>query len=218
MIYSVNTLIKIFIAFSLLVLLASCSSTTRYTEYKSIEGNLIETGIASWYGPNFHGKRTANGEIYNMNEYTAAHKTLPFDTILRVTNKQNNKSVIVRINDRGPYVKSRIIDLSRKAAEEIDMIRDGSTEVSLYLLSNINMPKNIKKESFTVQIGSFRRLRDAERLSNQVPKSRIFKVKLNGDDFYRVFSGIFSTKTEAEKHLYYLKDNGFNGFVKQVEN
>lgn len=213
-----NQIIKYSAITILLALLSACSSTKVLSEYENVSGVLIETGIASWYGPNFHGKRTANGEIYNMNEYTAAHKTLPFDTILRVTNKQNNKSVIVRINDRGPYAKRRIIDLSRKAAEEIDLIKDGSTEVSLYLLSNIIMPKNIKKESFTVQVGSFRRLRDAEKLSNQVPKSNIFKVRLDGDDYYRVYSGIFSTNTEAEKHLYYLKESGFDGFVKQVEN
>ena len=104
-------------------LIISCSSVERYNEYEDIEGRIIETGVASWYGPNFHGKLTANGEIYNMHELTAAHKTLPFNSIVRVENLSNGKSVIVRINDRGPFVKNRIIDLSRKAAQEIDMIQ-----------------------------------------------------------------------------------------------
>ncbi|HAC14758.1 MAG TPA: septal ring lytic transglycosylase RlpA family lipoprotein, partial [Bacteroidetes bacterium] len=82
----------------------------------------LETGTASWYGPNFHGKHTANGEVYNQYELTAAHKTLPFNTVVKVTNLDNGKSVTVRINDRGPYAGRRVIDISRAAAEQIDMI------------------------------------------------------------------------------------------------
>lgn len=78
-----------------------------------------QVGVASWYGNKFHGRRTANGERYNMHAYTAAHKSLPFGTILRVTNLDNDKSILVRVNDRGPYVRGRVIDLSRAAAEEI---------------------------------------------------------------------------------------------------
>ncbi len=86
-------------------------------------------GMASWYGPKFAGRLTANGEIFNPSELTAAHKTLPFGTMVRVTNVTNNMSVIVRINDRGPFVKQRVIDLSRFAAEQIDMIGPGTAEV-----------------------------------------------------------------------------------------
>jgi rare lipoprotein A len=91
-------------------------------------------GIASWYGPDFHGRRTANGEIYNMYGMTAAHKTLPFDTMLRVTNLENGRSVVVRVNDRGPYAKGRIIDLSKSAAEKIGMIGPGTARVRLEVL------------------------------------------------------------------------------------
>lgn len=80
---------------------------------------------ASWYGPRFHGRFTANGEIYNQNAMTAAHKSMKFGTILRITNQRNNKSVIVRINDRGPYIPGRQIDLSKAAAEELDVIKNG---------------------------------------------------------------------------------------------
>ncbi len=93
-----------------------------------------QTGIASWYGNPFHGRQTANGEIYDMNKLTAAHKKLPFNTKVRVTNLTNGKSVIVRINDRGPFVKGRIIDLSRKAARRIDMIGPGTAKVQLDIL------------------------------------------------------------------------------------
>ncbi len=93
-----------------------------------------QKGNASWYGPGFNGKKTASGEIFNMNKLTAAHKTLDFGTIVRVTNLNNNKRVIVKINDRGPFTKGRIIDLSKKAALAIDMINDGVVPVKIELL------------------------------------------------------------------------------------
>ena len=99
-----------------------------YKDKDSLNGN------ASWYGPKFHGRRTANGEKYNMNGITAAHKTLPFNSVVRVTNLRNGKRVDVRINDRGPFIKGRIIDLSRGAAKKIDMINDGVVPVKLEVL------------------------------------------------------------------------------------
>ena len=95
-----------------------------------------ETGIASWYGPNFHGKKTANGEIFNMYDMTAAHRTLQLPSIAKVTNLVNGKSVIVRINDRGPFSKGRVLDLSKKAAQELDFIKDGTTRVKIEVLPN----------------------------------------------------------------------------------
>ena len=86
---------------------------------------------ASWYGPRFHGRFTANGEIYNQNAMTAAHKSMKFGTILRITNPRNNKSVIVRINDRGPYIPGRQIDLSKAAAEELDVIKNGVKKLKI---------------------------------------------------------------------------------------
>ncbi len=91
-------------------------------------------GIASWYGPNFHAKKTSNGETYNMHAMTAAHKTLPMNTMVRVDNLENGKSVIVRINDRGPFVAGRIIDLSNKAAHGIDMVRKGTARVKVTVI------------------------------------------------------------------------------------
>lgn len=94
----------------------------------------FDRGTASWYGRKFHGRKTASGERYDMNELTAAHRSLPFGTIVRVVRLDSGEAVVVRINDRGPFVDGRIIDLSRAAATEIDMISDGVAEVELYLL------------------------------------------------------------------------------------
>ncbi|MDT3697446.1 MAG: septal ring lytic transglycosylase RlpA family protein [Ignavibacterium sp.] len=133
--------IKLILVLNLLLFLAACSSTSRYT--KSSEDNNrneiygyleIQTGTASFYADEFNGKKTASGEIYNMNELTAAHPSYPFNTIVIVTNLKNNKSVKVRINDRMPSFKNRIIDLSLKAAEKINMIRDGIQEVKIEVL------------------------------------------------------------------------------------
>ena len=91
-------------------------------------------GIASWYGPDFHSKKTSNGEIYDMYDMTAAHKTLPMNTVVRVDNQENGRSIIVRINDRGPFVRGRIIDLSNKAARDIDMVGKGTAKVKITVL------------------------------------------------------------------------------------
>lgn len=99
------------------VLLAACATPRR------VGGRYVEEGVASWYGPKFHGRRTASGEVFDMHRLTAAHPWLPFGTIVKVTNLENGLSVVVRINDRGPFVKGRIIDLSYAAAKKIRMLR-----------------------------------------------------------------------------------------------
>lgn len=96
--------------------------------------DLVETGMASWYGPNFHGKMTANGEIFNQNELTAAHRTLQIPSIARVTNLRNGRSIVVRINDRGPYSKGRVLDLSKRSAEMLGFKNQGTTKVRIEVL------------------------------------------------------------------------------------
>lgn len=166
-------------------------------------------GRASWYGPDFHGKKTSNGETYDMHAMTAAHKTLPMNTVVRVTHKENGRSIIVRINDRGPFVDSRIIDLSKKGASELDMIRTGTAPVRLEVLgfeakgsrsiSPIETLKQGPKEQvsgiFSVQVGAFVRIEGAmatrEKYHNmqgysavikdsQYEKGRIFRVYVTG--------------------------------------
>jgi rare lipoprotein A len=100
-----------------------------------------QSGVASWYGPRFHGRRAANGEIFNQDELTAAHRKLPFGTEIRVTNLANGRSVVVRINDRGPYIKGRILDLSRAAAQELGMVKRGVVRISLEVLPDEGSPR-----------------------------------------------------------------------------
>lgn len=121
-----------------------------------------ETGIASWYGHPYHGRASASGEIYDMEQMTAAHRTLPFGTMVRVHDLDNEKSVVVRINDRGPFVDGRIIDLSHAAARAIEMIGPGIARVRLEILAAAP-PADMQKH-FGVQVGAFRNRENAERL------------------------------------------------------
>ncbi len=116
-----------------------CAAAPRFviherTVVSESPSSYVEEGIASYYADDFHGQRTSSGEVFDMNELTAAHQTLPFGTIAKVTNKVNGLSVIVRINDRGPFLKNRVIDLSRAAAEKIGMIGPGTAEVRVEVL------------------------------------------------------------------------------------
>lgn len=110
---------------------SACRSNPKPTIYAIPHG---ATGMASWYGPGFHGRFTASGERFDMNRVSAAHKTLPFGTVVRVVNLNNNRTLEVRINDRGPFVKNRVIDLSKEAARQLDMIRAGVVPVRLEVL------------------------------------------------------------------------------------
>jgi rare lipoprotein A len=115
---------------------ATCGSAPRFEpSITSPPAASTTTGVASWYGPGFDGKKTASGERFNSNHLTAAHRTLPFGSIVRVTNLQNGRTVDVRINDRGPFTKGRIIDLSKAAAREIGLIERGIGTVELRVLS-----------------------------------------------------------------------------------
>ncbi|TVQ00542.1 MAG: septal ring lytic transglycosylase RlpA family protein [Balneolaceae bacterium] len=203
-----------------MVFLSSCGIVKRTSLDDDMR--ILDTGIASWYGSKFHGRPTANGETYNMNDLTAAHRTLPFNTMLRVENLDNGKSVVVRINDRGPYVGNRIIDLSRKSAREIDMIGTGTARVALYLIREGDRPvtsQNVSSmETFTVQIASFNREPDAKRQSESIPGSRVEKVTIGSNIVYRVYYGTYRNVNEARTARDRLAQDGINGFVKQMEN
>lgn len=131
---------KLSLIFTMLALsmLTACSSTSTSASPKTIAYSKSHdlVGQASWYGKRFHGKLTASGEKYNMRAYTAAHKTLPFGTVVRVINTANNKSVDVKINDRGPFVKARVIDLSQKAFEKIGSKNQGVVPVRIEILDD----------------------------------------------------------------------------------
>ena len=217
------------LALAVSLFITSCGTTSRFGESegttrpdKSNEtGEKIEDGIASWYGPNFDGKLTANGETYDMYAMTAAHRTLPFNTVLKVRNIDNGKSVQVRINDRGPYAKNRVIDLSKKAAQKIDMLGPGTANVELILLEGDlanSRVTNLKVPTYTVQLASFNKRNQAENHANKIRGARVEKIALSDNVVYRVYHGIYTDKSDARKKQRQLKRQGFNGYVKQIEN
>ncbi|MEP1097284.1 MAG: septal ring lytic transglycosylase RlpA family protein [Cyclobacteriaceae bacterium] len=212
---------KIGLSLFLVTLLLTSCKTTKTATKNSAGGQSIETGVASWYGPGFQGKKTANGETFNTNGFTAAHRTLPFDTELRVENLSNGKSVKVRINDRGPYAKDRIIDLSKKAASQLSMVEAGTARVELFLLNKSKGDLNVedlKKPTYAIQIASFSEKAAASQNAKEFTDGWVKKVVVNRKSVYRVFVGKFSDTKLAEKRNIHLKAKGINGFVKQIEN
>ncbi len=188
-------------------------------------------GNASWYGPNFHGKLTSNGEKYNMWAMTAAHKTLPMNTIVKVTNRRNGKTTVVRINDRGPFVSTRIIDLSKAAASKIDMIGTGTAPVKLEILGfegkgkrNIPTKKELKKlpqkmslaGKYAIQIGSFSRIEGAIATQEKYDKTDGYKtiIKDMQTDQGRLFKvWLTGFKGEQEARDYKAKNKFKYAFI-----
>lgn len=158
----------------------------------------IETGVASWYGHPYHGRPAADGEIYDMEKLVAAHRTLPFNTWVRVTNLNNSKSVDVRIIDRGPFVGGRIIDLSHAAARSVDMIGAGIAQVRIEVIA---APQNPEPAIFGVQVGAFANRANADRMVNNM-QARYGSAKLIGRQgngtTWRVIVGRESSMENAE--------------------
>jgi rare lipoprotein A len=197
----------------------------------------IQTGKASYYSIPFHGKKTANGEIFNMKAFTAAHQTLAFNSLVRVTDLRTNKSIVVRINDRGPFLKKRIIDLSHSAAKSLNFLNRGTIQVKLEVIGihNKSLPKKLAFESFetgkyynykgiefspkgySIQIGAFSNKENALKLCKKLEakgyKSAIKILESNNTRMYRIFAGIYSTENSTTKaHKKLLKDYP-NSFV-----
>lgn len=177
-----------------------------------------ETGYASWYGPDFNGKKTASGEIYDMYAMTAAHRYAPFGSNVRVVNLDNGRQTTVTINDRGPFVRGRIIDLSKKAAEEIGMMGSGTAKVRLEFLDRKPLPAAYPSSNAGtayVQIGSFESQSNAQYYVDQikrlVPSISVRIYKENG--YYRIRSGPYESDEAAQKDLDTLKSSGFSGFI-----
>ena len=218
---SLNFSLPKLISIALIIVLFSCKSSQTSTSSKAEKGKTIEKGVASWYGPGFHGKKTASGETFNTNGYTAAHRTLPFGTKLKVINLNNGKSVVVRVNDRGPYAKNRIIDLSKAAASKIDMIKSGTASVELILLSqdpsDIKVD-DLKQPTYAIQIASFGDIKNANAKAKQFKDGWVKKTVSKGKSLYRVYVGKFIKTEDAKRRLNQLKSKGMHGFVKQIEN
>lgn len=183
----------------------------KYTTIKSSKG-FTQKGIASWYGPKFHGRKTANGETYNMHEMTCAHKALPFNTMLEVKNLSNGKKIIVRVNDRGPFVNKRIIDLSFKAGKKLGIDITGTAPVIITSVDGYSKD-DYMHQTFTIQVGAFSSMDNAKRLKKKLSAefSPVFikKFEKEGNIFYRVRAGKFSGLKNAEKNEKKLKQKGY---------
>lgn len=197
----------------------------RYYVLASSQG-FVERGVASWYGKKFHGRQTSNGEIYNMHAMTAAHKSLPLPTWVQVKNLDNGRVIKVRVNDRGPFVDDRIIDLSYAAANAIGMVNQGTAKVEIRALDSRNgtvsssarvMPLQHlgTDEELFVQVAAFSDEDNAravtERLRRDGLPSRLFRFERNGTDWYRVRVGPQQTVAGAESVLQQVQQLGFPG-------
>ena len=201
-------------------ILVSCSSARYQTRGDT------GTGVATWYGPEFHGKTTASGERFNMYDLTCAHKELPFGSVLEVTNTANGRSVKCTVNDRGPFVSGRDLDLSYAAAKEIDLIGPGQARVKIvYLGRDTSYVKEVRYVSsggpYTVQVGSFKELDNALHLKSglelKYKEVYIIETEINKTTHYRVRVGKFPRKEEAFGLAKTLADEGYSPLVTHYE-
>lgn len=182
-----------------------------YTVLESAQG-YQKTGIASWYGKKFHGHLTSNGEIYNMYGMSAAHKTLPLPTYVQVTNLNNNKTVIVRVNDRGPFHQDRVIDLSYSAAVKLDMLKTGTANVAIKAITDFSPKPTVleKPAKYVIQILATRNQQSAQKSAQTI--TSLFQLpafsKKQGN-LYRVQIGPYSNKAQLNKALKKIKSNGY---------
>jgi rare lipoprotein A len=233
--------------FTLLLLLQGCSGhrtsvieTPQTTELKGwqksyeVDGQrynplsdhtgFTETGIASWYGSKFHGRKTSNGETYNMYGLTAAHKTLPLGVYVKITRLDSGSTITVRVNDRGPFVAGRIIDLSFGAAQQLGIVDSGTAKVRIealgYLQDETGMatyvaPSSYDSGTFAVQVGAFSSQANAialaQQMRTQYGKASVVSCVLDGHTFYRVRAGLFTSLDAAEQEARALAASGFSG-------
>ncbi len=182
----------------------------RYQPLRDHHG-FTQRGVASWYGRKFHGRKTSNGETYDMYGLSAAHKTLPMGIYVKVTHLGNGQHIIVRINDRGPFVAGRIIDLSYGAAKQLGIVQSGTAKVQIEALGfrktdhgqvEYQPPVDYDSGSFAVQIGAFAASANAYRLASKMrrdfSKAVVAKGVVNGQTIYRVWVGQFDSLAKAE--------------------
>jgi rare lipoprotein A len=184
-----------------------------------------QTGTASWYGHRFHGRRTSSGEVYDMHSMTAAHKLLPMNTMLLVENLENNRKTIVRVNDRGPFIRGRIIDLSYRAARRLGIVANGTAKVAITALGEKTARQqgepptlvypNLEQGEFYVQIGSFAQRPNAQRLKSRFTDAGhiTFIRTYSGPDniLYRVQVYVGKTLANAKRAEKALLEHGWAG-------
>lgn len=182
-------------------------------------GRATQTGIASWYGPGFHGKLTASGTVYDQDDLTAAHQTLPLGTRVMVTNLENGRVVELTINDRGPFAKGRILDLSYAAGQALGAIGPGTIPVRVEVIdSGPHRIETIRSAlDYTLQLGSFSQFENARQLREQLGKSYsdVTIVPLEGRDatYYRVQLGTFTDRSAAEERARQIAQAGFRVII-----
>ncbi|MBI4620409.1 MAG: septal ring lytic transglycosylase RlpA family protein [Desulfobacterales bacterium] len=196
----------------ILVALCSCAAP-KYRYYPKPSEREVEVGVASWYGSDFHGKPTSSGERYNMYDLTAAHKLLPLGTYAMVTNLDNRRSVEVKINDRGPFVGGRIIDLSFGAAKALDMVDCGIAMV------RVEVTKRVKFYDipYTLQVASFKEESNALVLKKELDKKYkdvyIVATTISNMEYYRVRLGYFKSEESAKKEAQRLIEDNYTVFI-----
>jgi rare lipoprotein A len=208
--------------------LAACGAKKSRTVKTPRVGD-TENGIASWYGDPYHGRRTASGEVYDMEKMTAAHRTMAFQTWVKVENLSNGKTVDVRINDRGPFVRGRIIDLSRSAARSIDMLGPGTAKVRIEVIEKPrSVPAspppvsdtNTAETRFGVQVGAFGDRENAARLAAELHRKfgSVRVVPREGNlIMWRVIVGDSATQEEAASLAAELAGQMIDGFVVRLD-
>jgi rare lipoprotein A len=206
------------LSFLPLLFLVACSvppSRVKLPSAPSSQERVSQTGIASWYGPGFHGQATASGTIYDQNDLTAAHQTLPLGSRVIVTNLENGDSTEVVINDRGPFAKGRIIDLSFAAGKALGMIGPGTIPVRVEVIDSGPYKIQSIRDSldYTLQVGSFSQLENAQQLRNRLANSyadvSIVPLLAKGATYYRVQLGTFAGRNAAEERARQLSQAGF---------
>jgi rare lipoprotein A len=221
--------ISLFLLFIIFLSAGCATKRSYYIFHKPVKPSKTyigyqETGIASWYGSNFHGRPTASGEIYNMYAMTAAHKTLPLGTYVKVTNLENGRTVVVKINDRGPFVKGRIIDLTYTAAKKLGMANKGITRVKITVVKSpfLYTGKGFRySRYYAAQIASFSIYSNAKSfkkfLAKYFNKTYIKSTYINNKKFYRVMIGNYSRRASAEKILKKALNLGYDGFIVEID-
>jgi rare lipoprotein A len=202
--------------FLAMVWMTGCASLSRSP--KDYNAGYRERGVASWYGEPFHGRRTANGEVYDMYGLTAAHRVMPLGTRVKVTHLHNGNSVVVRVNDRGPFIRGRILDLSYEGARVLGMIESGTAPVEIEVIESRGGPAG----AFTVQVGSFSLEENARALSGKLAPRYgpvfVDRAEYQDRSYFRVRVGAFQKEGEARSLAAKLsRREGLEAFVTRRE-